>query len=40
MDKFWPGGVIFNTALTYAITTTAGGASGPTTDLVLNAVLG
>ena len=40
MDKFWPGGVIFNTALTYAITTTAGGASGPSTDLVLNAVLG
>jgi len=40
MDKFWSGGVIFNTAITYACTTTATGNTDPTTGLVVNAVVG
>jgi hypothetical protein len=38
MDKFWPNGVIFDTAITYACTTTATGSSDPSTGLVVNAV--
>lgn len=40
MDKSWPAGVIFNKAITYAVTTTPAGNTAPSTALPFNAVLG
>jgi hypothetical protein len=40
MDMLLPGGIIFNTAITYSCTTTATGSGDPSTGLVVNAVVG
>lgn len=37
MDKYWNDPIDFNTAITYACTTTAIGSTDPTTGLVINA---
>lgn len=36
VDKDWPNGIAFDTAITYAVTTTPTGSTGPTTDLVIS----
>ena len=39
MDKFWPNGMVFDTAITYACTTTATGGTALSTGLVVNALV-
>jgi hypothetical protein len=38
MDKYWTHGIKFNTAITFACTTTATGSGDPTTGLIVNAL--